>query len=45
VLALVVLILHLASRDGVRTSSALASMPLPLVGVALALDLFRGAAR
>jgi len=45
VLALVVLILHLASRDGVRTSPAIASMPLPLVAVALALDIFRGAAR
>ncbi|RPI53084.1 MAG: hypothetical protein EHM55_14820 [Acidobacteria bacterium] len=43
VLALVVLILHLASREGLREPSAVAVMPLPLVAVALALDVFRGA--
>ncbi len=42
VLALVVLILHLAARDGARAPSAVAVMPLPLVAVALALDVFRG---
>jgi hypothetical protein len=45
VLALVVLILHLASRDDVRRSPAIASLPLPLVAVALALDIVRGTAR
>jgi len=43
VLALVVLILHLAAREGLREPSAVAVMPLPLVAVALALDVFRGA--
>ena len=43
VLALVVLILHLAAREGTREPSAVAAMPLPLVAVALALDVFRGA--
>jgi len=43
VLALVVLILHLASRDGTREPSVAAAMPLPLVAIALALDVFRGA--
>lgn len=42
VLALVVLILHLAAREGSRDASAVAVMPLPLVAVALALDVFRG---
>jgi hypothetical protein len=42
VLALVVLILHLAAREGSREPSV-ARMPLPLVAVALALDVFRGA--
>lgn len=45
VLALVVLILHLAARDGARATSAVAVMPLPLVAVALALDVFRGVLR
>jgi hypothetical protein len=45
VLALVVLVLHLAARDSVRTSSVIAVMPLPLVAVALALDVFRGVVR
>jgi hypothetical protein len=46
VLALVVLILQLAARDGMREpSSAIAVMPLPLVAVALALDVYRGAIR
>ena len=43
VLALVVLILHLAAREGTRDASAVPIMPLPLVAVALALDVFRGA--
>ena len=42
VLALVVLILHLAAREGAREPSV-APLPLPLVAVALALDVFRGA--
>lgn len=45
VLGLVVLVLHLAARDSVQTSSVIAVMPLPLVAVALALDVFRGVAR
>jgi hypothetical protein len=45
VVALVVLVLHLAARDSVRTSSVIAVMPLPLVAVALALDVFRGVVR
>ena len=43
VLALVILILHLAAREGPREPSTVAVMPLPLVAVALALDVFRGA--
>jgi hypothetical protein len=43
VLALAVLILHLAAREGTRDASAVAVIPLPLVAVALALDVFRGA--
>ena len=42
-LALGMLILHLAAREGPREPSAVAMMPLPLVAVALALDVFRGA--
>jgi hypothetical protein len=45
VLTLVVLVLHLAARDSLRTSTVIAVMPLPLVAVALALDLFRGVVR
>ena len=45
VLALVVLVLHLAARDNTRTSSTVAVMPLPLVAVALGLDVLRGAVR
>ncbi len=43
VLALVILILHLAAREGPREPSTVAVIPLPLVAVALALDVFRGA--
>ncbi len=45
VLGLVVLVLHLAARDSDRPQAAIAAMPVPLVAVALALDLFRGAIR
>jgi hypothetical protein len=45
VLALVVLVLHLAARDNTRTSSTVAAMPLPLVAVALGLDVLRGVVR
>jgi hypothetical protein len=45
VLALVVLVLHLAARDSARTSSVVATMPVPLVAVALGLDVLRGAVR
>jgi hypothetical protein len=45
VLALVVIILHLAARDGASAPSHVVAAPLPLVAVALALDVFRGAFR
>ncbi len=45
VLALAVLVLHLAARDSVHTSSPVAAMPLPLVAVALGLDVLRGVVR
>jgi hypothetical protein len=45
VLGLVVLVLHLAARDSTRTSSAVTTIPVPLVAVALGLDVLRGVVR
>jgi hypothetical protein len=45
VLAVVVLVLHVAARDGARQFPRLAVMPLPLVAVALALDILRSVSR
>jgi hypothetical protein len=45
VLALVVLVLHLAAGESTRHPSLVTTMPVPLVAVALGLDVLRGVVR